>query len=236
MERRAWPDTAFTPLLPQLQSTCTSDVTIYCHLANLTGSAVVPSWAADLFIIQLWLLKKEAADFSRGHIQEGSPSPIFTLIVGFDAGTYNQLGSTSATVERKENCLGLDKKQLDVPAPMLTCTEIIKLINWTRALPGPQASGVRLWAHAWLIEDKCIQKVTVMVGAGVGSEFLTLFQGGRAQKCPPFLDSPVKMSILERPVSAQQTRTPVLMLNLTYQMALKSHSFRFSYPDKVAEG
>lgn len=46
----------------------------------------------------------------------------------------------------------------------------------------------------------------------------------------------VSSSILERLVSAQQTRAPALMLNLTYQMALKSHSFRFSYADKVSEG
>lgn len=46
----------------------------------------------------------------------------------------------------------------------------------------------------------------------------------------------VSYSILARPVSTRQTRSTVLMLNLTYQMALKSHSFCFSYPDKVSEG
>lgn len=67
--------------------------------------------------------------------------------------------------------------------------------------------------------------------------FLALREAGlRSVPFPGQLCGNVSYSILERPVSAQQTRTPVLMLSLTYQMALKSHSFRFSYPDKVAEG
>lgn len=66
--------------------------------------------------------------------------------------------------------------------------------------------------------------------------FLALREAGL--RSVPFPGQPrnVSYSILERSVSAQQTRTPVLMLSLTYQMALKSHSFRFSYPDKDAEG
>lgn len=91
------------------------------HTAILPTSladSAVSSWAGDLFILSF------SSDCYRGRSQPCQrtqtgrlSSPSIFILTGFIAGTCNQLGSTSATVEMKENCLGLDKKELDVLAP-----------------------------------------------------------------------------------------------------------------------
>lgn len=89
------------------------------HLANLTGKGCGLSGLGTCSFHHSALTAIGGRSQPCWRTQTGrlSSSSIFTLIVGCTAGTCNQLHSTSATVETKENCLGLDKKELDVPAP-----------------------------------------------------------------------------------------------------------------------